>query len=275
MDSKVPKSCKQSSVNPDVSDDEWTSEEEIDESDIYSMNPWSGQNDEISGYSFKGKDPKFVKALENIKIKLKKGFARTVNGVEIKVSNSKAIPHGIERDVSISKESHTGKAKLAIYEQNLKKKNISMVVKKAKESDEKFIEILAKEVIKPMIDLFIKGQGWAGIIDCQNEVKTKIQCDLCGKEFVTVKNVQVHKKKFHEQNKKENQCSKCGNHENEGSSKKKHPRCDSCGKNDTNCPKISAVDPDFKMRIRIRIQAILADPDPDPIRIQVISMDRA
>ena len=65
----------------DCSDDE-----EVCEIDLaYTLKPWSSGTDELSGYVFRSKDKKFKKAIENIKLKLKKGFSRKINEVKIKV----------------------------------------------------------------------------------------------------------------------------------------------------------------------------------------------
>lgn len=161
----------------DLSDDE-----NLEEEKMYDLKPWPNDKQEKTGYVFKGKHKKFVKSVENLKSKLKKGFSRVINTIDIKVVDSKKIPHGIEKDVMMTKDGECGKAKLKIYEQNPKKKHITMVVNKSKDSDEKFVEFLTQEVVKTLVDSFISGEGWLRLFGNSPgplNSSDRFQCNIC------------------------------------------------------------------------------------------------
>ena len=96
---------------------------------------------------------------------------------------------------------------------NFKKKHISMVVNKSKESDEKFTTILALEVIKILVDHFLSGEGWAKIMDdkaLKQLEKEKVKCNLCDKHFATDRNLRTHKNKYHvNSSEKDDKCNNC------------------------------------------------------------------
>ena len=54
----------------DLTDDETDKEEEK----MYDLNPWPKESKEKSGYVFKGKQKKFIKSVENFKLKLKRDY---------------------------------------------------------------------------------------------------------------------------------------------------------------------------------------------------------
>ena len=99
---------------------------------MYELKPWPINEEEISGYVFKGKNKKFLKSVENLKIKLNRGFSRKIADVEIKLVDSKKIKHGVEKNIEVRKDNEVGNAKLKIYDVNAKKKHVSMVVNKSK-----------------------------------------------------------------------------------------------------------------------------------------------
>ena len=118
--------------------------------------------------------------------------------VEIKITESKKISHGIEKDVTMMKDAEKGKAKLKIYEQNSKKKHITMIVNKSKESDERFFDILNHEVIKTLVDSFISGEGWLKLCSncpCPLNGSDKLQRNICLKIFASDKTLDTDKVK--------------------------------------------------------------------------------
>ena len=181
----------------DMADDD---EDLIEEEVPFTVKPWFLEK-EKEGYTFRGKHKKYIKAVENIKLRLKRGFSEKVNNIDVKVVDSKKIPHGIERDIELTKQNESGKAKLKIYDQNAKKKHISLVVNRSKESEVKFLDILANDVVKVLLDNFISGEGWAKVLNnTQREKETngRFMCIYCTQIFVSSKNLQTHKKKFHQ-----------------------------------------------------------------------------
>ena len=73
------------------------------------------------------------------------------------------------------------------------------MISKSKKHDLKFVKILAIEIIKPLLDNFISGEGWVDLLVTLS-AKTAgkpFQCKLCRKGFVSEKTLNNHNEKFH------------------------------------------------------------------------------
>ena len=64
--------------------------------------------------------------------------------------------HGYEYEVEISKEKDKGVAVLKLFGPNGKKEH-TIMINKSKKHDVKFVEILAMEIMKPLLDKFENG----------------------------------------------------------------------------------------------------------------------
>ena len=99
-----------------------------DDSDIkeevelqYDENFWPKQADEPTGFTYKGKKKIFVKAVENVKILLKKGVQKQMIKLQFKVLDTRKGANGVEMDVEISKDKDRGVAVLKVFGPNSKK----------------------------------------------------------------------------------------------------------------------------------------------------------
>ena len=117
----------------------------------YDENCWP--KEDPSGFRFKGKKKMFVKAAERIKLMLKKGNSKVIESITFKVLDSKKINHGYKYEVEIIKEKDKGVAVLKLFGPNGKKEH-TIMINKSKKHDIKFVEMLAMEIIKPLLDKF-------------------------------------------------------------------------------------------------------------------------
>ena len=69
---------------------------------------------------------------------------------------------GSEVDVEISKGTERGIAVLKMFGPN-SRKECTLMINKSRKHEAKFVKMLAVEIIKPMIDKFISGEGWMNI----------------------------------------------------------------------------------------------------------------
>ena len=157
----------------------------------YEESSWPEKSEEPTGFTFRGKKRGFEKAVENIKILMKRGTKRILNKLTMIVMDSRTIPHGNEMDIEVSNEKEKGVAVLRIFGPN-SKKECTIVASNKKKSDLIFVKILAKDIIKPLIDKFISGEGWINLFCKVNSNKKVVKencCIYCDKGFKTDKNL--------------------------------------------------------------------------------------
>lgn len=187
----------------------------------YEENSWSNEpEDEPIGFSFKSKKRLFTKAFDNIKTHFKKGRKQNINSVGFKVLNSRNIPHGKEIEMEITKENEKGIALLKMFGPN-RKKQCTIVVNNSQKSYSTFASVLAGDIIKPLLDSFISGEGWIKVFNSpktqipkeQNskDYKQKHACKECTKKFAYEKALKNHIEKVHQMSPKEVSfsCNKC------------------------------------------------------------------
>ena len=105
----------------------------------------------IDGFTFRGKKP-FAKVVVGLRELFKKGIEREIDEYE-DISKVKALDvrekgNGLEMDIEITEKDGRGVAVLKLYGPNSRKENVVMVTK-CKQSDSKFVTILAEKFIKP------------------------------------------------------------------------------------------------------------------------------
>ena len=151
----------------------------------------------IDGYKFRGRQP-FKKAKEGLQKLLVKGKQGDVQGVKYKVFDARS--KGIETEVEIEVSENVkmgvdsrGVANVKLYGPNKKKEN-SVLVTKNKESDIKFVSIIAIKIIKPLIIRILSVE------DANNPSKTE-KCDICEKTFDTIRELKGHNTKIHRKDK--------------------------------------------------------------------------
>ena len=124
----------------------------------YTENIWTNNDGKIDGYTFKGKR-QFSKALLGLKSIMIKGQANEIDNVKFTALDTRIQGVGLEIDVQIINNRKSGIAVLKIYgpKEDIRKEN-TVTVSKSKESDSKFIVLLAEKVVVPLMDRFLSGE---------------------------------------------------------------------------------------------------------------------
>ena len=139
--------------------DDSSMEDEVSDTNVeklYNEHIWPV--DDPTVISFKGKKRGFIKVVESLKRLMKKGNEKIIDKISFKVLDSRKIPHGIEYEVEVNKDTEKGLAVLKIYGPSTKKE-CSVVVNKAKKCEAKYVSLLALDVIKQLLDRFVSGEG--------------------------------------------------------------------------------------------------------------------
>ena len=73
------------------------------------------------------------------------------------------------------------------------------MVTKCQKSDEKYAIFLSREVIKPLLDSHLSGEGWKSLVITydQSQQRGKYPCVVCSKLFSSKQYVKVHMSKIH------------------------------------------------------------------------------
>ena len=144
---------------------------------------------------------------------MKKGNKRTSDNSDIRVIDASNIPNGIERLVEVVKNNEKGNVVVKFYGPN-KKRGCTVMVTKTKDHAVQFAFSLAQEVVKPLLDSFISGQGWTDLFKVplsktmqKAPGKTQI-CDKCDKRFASDKTLAIHVNSFHK-NEMKHACELC------------------------------------------------------------------
>ena len=173
-------------------------DESHDVSKAYDEQSWPSE--EPTGFRFRGKARSFRKAVENIKILMKKSKQSFINEIQIRVLDSRKIPHGSEAEIEICKDNEKGAAIMKIFGPN-KKKEYTICVTKAKKCDNLYVNVLAKDIIKPLLNSFISGEGWSKLVrSVQNQklAESNFKCKVCSISFLTSQLLKDHLHEKHE-----------------------------------------------------------------------------
>ena len=169
----------------------------------YSENIWTKDDGRIDGYSFKGKRI-FGKALMGLRGVMKRGVTNEIEGVKYIALDNKLQGAGYEIDVQITDKNQRGVAILKIYgpKENEKKDN-TVTITKSKNSDSKFVVLLAEKVVRPLMNGFLSGE--LTIKENKDEEKPKnegssvkqFKCSFCEKICKTQRGLKGHTTKMH------------------------------------------------------------------------------
>jgi hypothetical protein len=88
---------------------------------------------------------------------MKKGFSGKVNDTCFKVLDNRKNGAETNIEIEVTDNENRGIAVLKLYGPNKRKGNVVMVTK-SKQSDAKFVTILAKNVVLPLIKQFLTGE---------------------------------------------------------------------------------------------------------------------
>ena len=181
-------------------DDSSDIKEEADQQ--YEVNYWRKEEEVPTGFTFKSKKKIFVKAVDNIKIKLKKGVEFVIDDLKIKILDRRNGQNGAEIDIEIVDKKDRGQAVLKIFGPN-SRKECTLMINKSKKHDAKFVKILAVHIIKRLVDNFISGQSWNDFFEKKGlqAFKKPKSCESCGKGFLNDMTLNRHIKQYHIENK--------------------------------------------------------------------------
>ena len=128
-----------------------------DEPNVYKENFWPAKPEEPKGFTYKGKSKMMTYAVGKIKISLKKCIEKEKNGIKFRVLDSKKIGGATQVTIEISDKEGRGNAIADFWGPN-KKKECTILLKKSKEHEERFVKLAAKEIIQPLLDCYISGR---------------------------------------------------------------------------------------------------------------------
>ena len=140
--------------------------------------------------SFKGKKPMFVQTVKAVKQLLyQKGDknSKIINTHKIVIKDVRDVSYGMEADIEISKGRLKGLAMVKVWgpsKSSTKKNWCTIIVTKYPHSESKYVMLLAKKVMKPLLDAYLKGEGWKTLITkCNSPNKDRSHCEICDKSF--------------------------------------------------------------------------------------------
>ena len=167
-------------------------------SDIYKVEFWDEDEEEPTGYKIKGKFL-FGKAVEMLKLRLKKSkISKKIGDHKYYVTDVRTTKHGSEIDIEVE-DNEKGGACVKIFGPN-KKNEYTVVINKMKKFSQKYVKIVATEIILKIIDQFILTIQKES---SQQSKRTEFNfvCTDCGKRFVSDRNLKIHTAKSHIQDK--------------------------------------------------------------------------
>ena len=129
----------------------------VDDAKIhYTEKCWPLPPEKATVITIKGKNQDFIDATLKMKEVMKKGAETDVNGVKAKILDVKVKNKLTETVIEINEGPHRGNAILEVFEPQKRNKNCSVVIKKPKGHDEKYVSTVANKIVKPYIDRFAK-----------------------------------------------------------------------------------------------------------------------
>ena len=185
---------------------------------VYSEKLWTRDDGQIDGYSFRGKRS-FGKALEGLKSIMVKGEQKEIEGVKYTSKDKRIQGPGLEIIIEVQANKSRGVAILKVYgpKEDIKKEN-SVTITKSKQSDSKYVVILAEKVIKPLMNGFLSGEIEVPQSEKRQSSLRRLKhfkCSFCDKTCKTQAGLKNHIRRMHldvkqlvEENVQEESCSK-------------------------------------------------------------------
>ena len=177
--------------------------EETDDEDEINIDYEHIVDDESGAESYKGTKPCFVETVKAVKQRLQEkvgGYIKKINNHNMVVRDVRYVDYGVEADIEISKGRLRGVAKLKIWgpSKSPKGKNkCHITAARFPKADKKYATILSKKIIKPLIDSYLKGDGWNTIMSSKPITRNeRVQCTECDK-FVSKLYLNTHSTKMH------------------------------------------------------------------------------
>ena len=145
------------------------------------------------GYKFRGKQH-FKKAREELEKLMVRGAQFDVGNIELIVldARNKGIELEIDIQMNDKDKENRGVAVVKLYGPNKRKENC-VTITKSKQSDIKFVTLMAEKVIKPLIKKILGKEGG----EIAKEPSNKNKCQFCEKTFKTIIGLRGHNTKMH------------------------------------------------------------------------------
>ena len=166
----------------------------------YSEKKWfktNGSEETVTGYSLRG-GQMLKHAVNGLKESLQRGVIKTIDETHIRVLDTRKVGVAFEIEVETMFKSERGNAMIKLhgpYNQKDKKDNVIMITK-IKRNHEKFVTILAENIVKPLIDKFVKDER-EDIEEVEQEDNK--YCTVCEKVFKSPAGLKTHITKKHKQ----------------------------------------------------------------------------
>ena len=134
---------------------------------------------------------------EKAKNALKKGSDNEIGNIKFKVLDSKKIGGSTQITVEVADNEGRGISIVDFWGPN-KRKECTVMIKKTKDHEERYVKILAKQIIQPILDCLISGRGLEKLFKEQkkNTSERKHSCDICLKSFSSKRYLKVHVRRF-------------------------------------------------------------------------------
>ena len=172
-------------------------------SNAYKESNWGKKVDGeyiIDGYKYKGRQA-FKSTREKLEYLLQRGKQSEINGVSYTVLDTRIKGVELEVEIGISESKKApdsrGVAMVKLYGPNKRKEN-TVTVTKSKESDIKFVKILALKIIKPLIDNILSTES-TEVIAGDKRSNQGFKCKICDKSFVSEPGMKGHMTKMHKE----------------------------------------------------------------------------
>ena len=124
---------------------------------VYKENFWPAKPEEPKGFTFKGKSKMMGYVTEKAKTVLNKGSENEIGKIKFKVLDSKKIGASNQVTVEVADSEGRGISIVDFWGPN-KRKECTIMIKKTRDHEERFVKILAKQIIQPMLDCLISGR---------------------------------------------------------------------------------------------------------------------
>ena len=129
-----------------------------------------------------------MKAIKQLIHEKGESNGKIINNHKVVVKDVREVSYEVEADIEISKGRTKGLAGIKIWGPSKSakgnKNKCTIIVTKYPHYDGKYVTLLSKKGVKPLLDLYLKGEGWKSIVTkIKNASKDRIQCTKCDKSF--------------------------------------------------------------------------------------------
>ena len=202
LESSTTNASETDSEDSSIEEDEQSPEVIEEEYSVYKVNFWPAKPDAPKGYTFKGKSKTMTFIVGKIKNEMKKGTEKEMDNVKFKVLDNRIVGGATQVMIEMNDKEGRGNAIADFWGPN-KRKECTIMIKKSREHEERYVTILAKSIIQPLLDCFISGDHSGSLfrnskpINTKKKQKTENKCKICEKKLSSQKYLKVHMERMH------------------------------------------------------------------------------